>query len=200
MYWKFLFFCLAVVGLVLSIIAHGAALLELPQPLGPFAWALHIGVFVVWIPACMLSARMASDVSQLSRLGESSRNHQPTMEESFPGCPAWMVWLVGSFFIYAIGNFLTFLAQAPPKGQAQGVDAPPIVFRGFSGHWMVFYSAAMAMLYSSMMMGRSRSRRSRRTCRNGHTLHRTAAYCPICGEDARSEHDNKREYDARASV
>ena len=44
------FLTLAVIGLILSLIAHTAALFGLPQPLGSAAWGLHIGIFVVWLP------------------------------------------------------------------------------------------------------------------------------------------------------
>jgi hypothetical protein len=166
-WWVLPFFCLAVIGLILSTIAHSAALFELPQPLGEWTWLLHVGIFVVWIPAILTGSRRASNRGAGGDI------------ELFRTCPKWMESLVTWCFVYAIINFITFIPNAPPKGQANGPNAPPIVFRGFSGHWMLFYSAAMAMLYSAMV-------RRRRTwyplCPNGHAAPRGAPYCPVCGE------------------
>ena len=55
------FLVLAAVGLVLSIIAHIAALTGLPQPLGNATWALHFGVFVVWLPAVVVVIWLVKD-------------------------------------------------------------------------------------------------------------------------------------------
>ena len=44
-------------------------------------------------------------------------------------------------------NFAIFFFQAPHGGS--GANPPAVVCRGFSGHWMVFYSAALAILYSA---------------------------------------------------
>jgi hypothetical protein len=138
------FFVLAVIGLVLSITAHSAALLGQPQPLGPAAWGLHVGVFVVWLPAVFAANRLTGGVKRKDFWMTALR-----------GCPAWMRWLTYGFFGYAIGNFMIFLATAPPKGTEAGANASPAVFRGFSGHWMAFYSAAAAFLYSTIVVSRS---------------------------------------------
>ena len=47
-----------------------------------------------------------------------------------------------ALFVYAIVNFVVFLWMAGqyPKGQAP----LPLVLRGFSGHWMLFYGVATA--------------------------------------------------------
>jgi hypothetical protein len=56
--------------------------------------------------------------------------------------------MVYCFLAYAMINFLVFMPQAPPGGS--GSQPPTIVWRGFSGHWMAFYSAAFAILYSAV--------------------------------------------------
>lgn len=43
---------------------------------------------------------------------------------------------------YAMLNFAIFFFQAPHGGS--GANPPAVVWRGFSGHWMLFYSAALA--------------------------------------------------------
>src|SRR5262245_49859664 len=111
------FLVLSVIGLVLSIIAHGASLLGLPQPLGEAAFALHIGILVVWVPA-VLVVNLANDFKQ-----------QDFWRTALRGCPRWMRWTMWAFFAYAIVNFLLFMASAPPKGSGGGLDAPPEVFR-----------------------------------------------------------------------
>jgi len=55
---------------------------------------------------------------------------------------------VYGFFVYAIANFALFMIQAPLHGGSG--NPPAIVWRGFSGHWMAFYSASMAILYSAV--------------------------------------------------
>jgi hypothetical protein len=47
---------------------------------------------------------------------------------------------------YAVINFTIFMRQ--PPGSGSGTNPPADVLRGFSGLWMAFYSAALAILYS----------------------------------------------------
>ncbi len=58
------FLILSVIGLLLSLLARTIALLGLPQPLGAAAWGLHIGIFVVWLPAITASNRLVRDFQQ----------------------------------------------------------------------------------------------------------------------------------------
>ena len=140
------FLCLALIGLVLSFVAHLAALLGLPQPLGVATFGLHAGIFVVWIPAIIVGQRLVNGC-------------QPDdyWKATLRGCRPWMRWLAWGIFAYAILNFLTFLPFAPGKGQRNGPQPPAIVIRGFSGHWMAFYAMAAAVLYSALVVGRDES-------------------------------------------
>jgi hypothetical protein len=52
--------------------------------------------------------------------------------------PDWTRYMVYGFFGYAIVNFLFFMTKAPSGGG--GANPPAVVWRGFSGHWMAFYS------------------------------------------------------------
>ncbi|HYT95286.1 MAG TPA: hypothetical protein VEL76_41595 [Gemmataceae bacterium] len=140
------FLVLSVTGLVLSLVAHAAALLGLPPPLGPAAWWLNVGIFVVWLPALIVWE------------GGSLR-----------GCPCWMRWLTYGFFGYGGVSFLLFRAVTPPES-----------FGGFSGHWIAFYSAAAAILYSAIAISRSDPARR---CPNGHPVSTSASYCEACGAD-----------------
>jgi hypothetical protein len=161
------FVLLAAIGLVLSIIAHTAALFGQPQPFGPITWGLHIGIFVVWLPVVLVSNRLVADFKR-----------KDYWQAALRGCPAWMKWMTGVFFVYAFVNFFLFMLVAPPRGKGGGVNAPPEVFRGFSGHWMAFYSAAVAILYSAIMVA---IRDPARRCPNGHPVSPSADYCETCG-------------------
>src|SRR5687768_11856783 len=106
------FFLIALAGLALSLVAHGAALLGQPQPMGPAAWGLHVGILVVWIPAMIASRRLVPDPK-----------HKDAWKQALRGCPRWVRWVTGGFFVYAIINFFLSLVLFPAKGG--GVGAPP---------------------------------------------------------------------------
>jgi hypothetical protein len=161
------FLLLSVIGLVLSLIAHTAALLGLPQPLGAAAGGLHMGIFVVWLPAVLVSNRLVADYKQ-----------KDYWKAALRGCPQWMRRMMFAFCGYVVVNFLTLIAVAPPRGVGGGANAPTVVFRGFSGHWMAFYSAAAAVLYSAIVGARSDPARR---CPNGHPVSLSASFCESCG-------------------
>ena len=48
---------------------------------------------------------------------------------------------------YAFVNFALFLGQ--PGSQRGGVSPSAITWKGFSNHWMRFYSAAFAVLHTA---------------------------------------------------
>ena len=161
------FIVLAAIGLILSLIAHCFAVLGLPQPLGDAAWGLHIGIFIVWVPTMFVSCWLARDFKS-----------KDSWKAAFRGCPSWMRWMTNAFLIYAIINFVTSFVGASAAQQAPNAPIPPIVFRGFSGHWMVFYSAAFSILYSSVIVSRQDVVRR---CPEGHPVSLSADYCEHCG-------------------
>jgi hypothetical protein len=120
------FLVLSVTGLVLSLVAHAAALLGLPPPLGPAAWWLNVGIFVVWLPALIVSTPAGRGTVAL------------------PGCPGWMRRLTYGFFGYGVVSTLLFRAFTPPES-----------FQGWTGHGLAFYSVAAAILYSAIVLSRS---------------------------------------------
>jgi hypothetical protein len=75
-----------------------------------------------------------------------------------------MKYMVYGFFGYAMINFLLFMAKAP-TGKSGGPNPPAAVWKGFSGHWMAFYSAALGILYSA-----AAALNAVRCCPNGHLL------------------------------
>jgi hypothetical protein len=160
------FIALSAIGLILSIIVHVIALTGGQVPYGNYAWGLHIGIFIVWIPAVLMSQRYTRDFKQ-----------RDWWKAALRGCPTWMKYMTYSFFGYAIVNFIIFMVimQSMGKGTT-GNDASQ--FRGFSGHWMAFYSAGLSILYSAT---KTESFDKSRKCRNGHAVSPLAKFCAECG-------------------
>lgn len=157
---------LAWIGLALSIISHLAALSGSLGPLGKYSWLLHIGIFVVWVPTVFVAARMGAEFKQ-----------KDMWKAVLRGCPPWMRKMMYVFLGYALLNFAIFIAAAPTKGGSGPIT--PTVLRGFSGHWMAFYSAAAAVLYSATQ---AEDRDKTRRCANGHAVGPLAKFCEQCGQ------------------
>lgn len=162
------FFGLAVIGLALSVVAHLAAVFGFSQPLGEAVMGLHVGIFVVWLPAVMVANRLVADFKRKDFWTAALR-----------GCPRWMRAVTFVIFVYAFLNFFLFLGNQPPRGKSQKADAPEVV-RGFSGHWMAFYSAGAALLYSGLKV---RQMDPARRCPKGHPVSASATYCEKCGAE-----------------
>lgn len=71
---------LAASGFALSLVAHVSALLGF-TPLGSATWALHQGLFAVWLPAILLMRDLTSEVKQ-----------KDLWRAALRGCPRWMRW------------------------------------------------------------------------------------------------------------
>ena len=132
------FLLMAGTGFLLSLTAHVLALLGIAMPGGGLVWTLHVGIFVVWIPAIVLSRRKAQNMPRKDQISPI-----PT------DCPLWMRRGVKILFVYAIVNFFLFMASTMGHPKPTGT-APPAVIRGFSGHWMVFYGVAFVTFYSAI--------------------------------------------------
>ena len=77
-------------------------------------------------------------------------------------------------FAYALVNFFLVFGNTdryPRNGVPEVVE-----YRGFSGHWMLFYYVGTATLYSAIRLGPDRPR-----CPNGHDVSLFAKHCDICG-------------------
>jgi len=160
------FIGLSAIGFILSVAAHICAIEGWSLPGGKAVWALHIGIFAVWIPTVLVSIR--------SSQGDKRKDF---WKIALIGCPKWIRQALYVIFGYAILNFIYFMATTVNRPQPPG-DAPPQVIRGFSGHWMVFYGAAFATLCSAYRVGYSGMRRK---CPNGHVVAITAKFCDECG-------------------
>ncbi len=132
--WPFI--ALSAVGLVVSLWVHLGAVAGRKVAPDDFFWMLHVGIFAVWFPAVLVANRRGRNTSRKNLWKAVLR-----------GSPEWMRYMVYGFFGYAFLNFLIFLPHASKGGAGNGT--PVMVWRGFSGHWMAFYSAALAILYSA---------------------------------------------------
>jgi len=149
------FAVLAGAGFVASVAVHLAS--WTPVVLPTWVMGLHVGIFVVWLPAVLVSRPLVADYPQRDFLRASLR-----------GAPRWMYRAVQFTMVYAIVNFVIFIATGVRGGEAST--------RGFSGHWMLFYGAAAAILYSAL-----HAVDERRICPNGHVASREAHFCERCG-------------------
>ena len=131
------FVALSGIGLIVSLWVHLGAVMGQRVAPEAFFWMLHMGIFVVWVPAVLVAQRLVGNV-----------NRKDFWKVVLKGSPDWMRYMVYAFLGYAIANFLLFMVKAP-NGDGGG-NPPAEVWRGFSGHWMAFYSAALAILYSAM--------------------------------------------------
>jgi hypothetical protein len=121
---------IAALGFVLSAGVHVASLLGISTP---FAFALHGGVLVVWIPA----------IVTIQRAGFTGFG---ALKAAFAHCPLWMPVVAGLLFVYAQ---VTFFFVRLPRGEVLAEDTPPGALRGFSSMWMLFFAVAFGVLYSA---------------------------------------------------
>jgi hypothetical protein len=160
------FSSLAGIGLALSLAVHIAALSNISL-FGGAAFVLHVGIFVVWFPTVIIAQRHTRDFKQKN-----------VWRAALRGCPAWMKQLTFGFFIYAIVNFVYFFITTAVTSSKHSGPPDTATLRGFSGHWMAFYSAAMSVLYSST---RIPSMDAGRQCAQGHQVGPLSKFCERCG-------------------
>jgi len=142
-----------------------SALLGRPNPLGSYAWGLHVGIFVVWIPAVFATQRHTRDFKQRDFRKAALRR-----------CPKWMRTMTFGFLGYAFVNFAWFWISSVASGSRRVPEASQL--RGFSGHWMAFYSLALATLYSASHIEEVDAGRR---CLQGHVVGPLAKFCEQCG-------------------
>ncbi len=159
------FLILSAVGLALSVISHVCAMQGVGGPLGDQTWFLHIGIFIVWLPGILAARHLSRNVPQ-----------KYLWKATLRGCPIWMQYAVYGLFGYAIINFLIFMLSDRPQGSG---PMPPAIVRGFSGHWMIFYGLAFAILWSYIQL---RGANMARRCPAGHEVGPLAKFCEQCGQ------------------
>jgi hypothetical protein len=153
-------------GLVLSLTVHLLSFFDL-QPGGTALFgALHVGIFPLWFAVVFISMRLTSGVRR-----------KDYWKAALSGCPTWMRYMTYGFFIYALLNFILLMAVAP-TGKHIGGAPPSSVWHGFSGHWMAFYAAGLAILTTAYRRGLSNLEQK---CPNGHVIGFGDKFCPTCG-------------------
>ena len=163
----------AAIGLLLSLCVHLLSILGI-QPAGNgIFFALHAGIFPLWFFIMLPLSKMFNGAQMFN----GAHTRRDFWKVVLRGCPTWMKYMTYGFFIYAGVNFLIFFLTAP-YGKLPGGGPPPSVWHGFSGHWMAFYSAGLAVATSAYRIGWGNLVGK---CPNGHDVAPGYMYCPICG-------------------
>jgi hypothetical protein len=158
------FMYLAGFGLILSLSQHASTLFGLPSPMGAFSQFLNFGIFVIWMPAVLAASSLAKDFKQ-----------RDFWKAVLRACPKWMKYSTYFFFGYGVLNFILSVIINPLAGGTPNPD------RLSSGHLMAFYSAGMAILYSSVHV---REHDEIRRCPMGHhPVPPSARFCEQCGKE-----------------
>jgi hypothetical protein len=156
----------AAVGLVLSLATHILSLAGIRLGgMGLFI-GLHVGIFPLWLVVVLISRKLTA--------GALPKDY---WRVALSGCPAWVKYMTYGFLIYAVLNFAIFIVTAP-AGKAVGASPPSDVWRGFSGHWMFFYSVGLAIVTTAHRRGLSNLTPK---CPNGHAIGFQDSFCPKCG-------------------
>jgi hypothetical protein len=168
------FLILAVVGLILTLIAHLSMWAGFDNPLVKHYFALFIGLFVIWPLIFLVSQLLTRDTEQ-----------KEFWKVCLRGCPAWMRYMSTAFFIYAfiMFGFMLFGMYTDIRGGGSGDGMPKFFSLGSSAFFMVFFSTATAVLYSAtkILGGVNMS-----SCPNGHRVEASENFCPYCGEQMTS--------------
>lgn len=130
-------YIIAWIGLVFSVAVHATSIVGSEYALSDieeFVWILHGGAIFLGFGAVLCSGTITTGTQE-----------KDFWKAVLIYCPSWMKKMVGFFVLYGIVNFIIFISIGI-KGN--GDDTPASVFRGFSGHWMIFYSIEVAIFCS----------------------------------------------------
>jgi hypothetical protein len=166
----------AACGLVLSLTVHILSFFGIALGGTTLFVALHIGIFPLWIPVVFIGQKVAG----------GGMRRGDFWKAALSGCPPWMKYMTYGFFAYAVANFVVFMFYAP-VGQKTGANVLATVVHGFSGHWMAFYSAGLAILTTAYRRGLSNLARK---CPFGHDVSWGDRFCPTCGAAIAARQDS----------
>ena len=109
---KTFLFYFAVTGWTISIIVHSLALTGIDATSKiPFVWLLHVGIFVVWLPA-VLKLRKNPDLAALQQSGIAGQmNPFAFFQAIFKYTPTWISAVAIMGFFYAVINLTLFMAS-----------------------------------------------------------------------------------------
>jgi len=158
---KKIFFYFAIIGWGLSLSVNIFSILNYNvEEKYPYVFLLHIGIFIVWLPAMIIM--MKNNKSKKEGLFDFSFINPFTFFKSMFGyAPIWLRTVAITGFFYAFVNFfISFGFPSFIPGQnvlhdeeyseqrIENVDHNEAnTTRGFSGHWLAFYGIAAAVLY-----------------------------------------------------
>jgi hypothetical protein len=149
--------CLAIAVLVVSLVVHVSTYMGVnPMEAWPGVVFIHIAIFPPLFAALLYARRAGGKKRVLSEV------------------PPWLSVLTGALFVYAMVNFTVFVAltEGEPQereGKYYLMDRRAVlreikepeyhlqqlyVARGFSGHWMLFPSAALMFLVGAAKVSR----------------------------------------------
>lgn len=165
---KKILFYFALTGWTLALIIHLISLvgIDLTEKIS-FIWILHIGIFIVCIPAGfdLKKNQELKDYQHSSILNRM--NPIGYFKIIFKDTPTWIAIIAICGFFYAFINFSSFIASQDgtpdiKDGQFVLLNHGQLIktltkqefhhykaneVRGFSGHWILFYGLATALLY-----------------------------------------------------
>lgn len=130
---------ISAIGLFVSFWVHvGAVTGKFVAPSALFL-TLHVGVFIVFFPAVIIANRKAG-----------YRRRKYYWDYVLQGSFTWMRYMLYMFSGYAVLNFVIFTLQRLQTVPHSSSGGPTFAeWRGFSGHWMAFYSCAFVILFSA---------------------------------------------------
>lgn len=165
---KIFLFYFAITGWVLACLAHLLTLAGFNVFAEvPFIWILHIGIFVVFVPAIFFLNKNEEFQAYQQAKKERRKAASGLVSIVFKGVPQWLKIMVFGSFFYAILNFFLFASSqdgTPALQDGQYIlhnhgkfikniteqeynDYKANELRGFSGHWLLFYGLAAAILF-----------------------------------------------------
>lgn len=158
--WVRFFAVLAALGLILSMAGDALTFFVADaQRSLPYFWLLHLGMFVVLVPA----------IVALPRRGQ---NRSFRWRDATAGAPSWLRWLTVLLIVHAFINLAAFhvvCGAGGPERQSDGTysisshgrilrlisaaeyhRARGYEFRSFSGWWMLVYCLALTLLVAQV--------------------------------------------------
>ena len=161
-------FYVAVTGWSLALLVHLLSLADVDvRDTVPFVWVLHLGIFVVWLPA-VLALKKNEELKAYKQSGfANTLNPFGFFNIIFKQTPNWMKVIAIVGFYYAVVNFMLSMSSASgtpilrdgqyllenhgqfirtlTEQEYNHIKANHV--RGFSGHWICFYGIAAAILF-----------------------------------------------------
>ena len=155
----------AACGLALSLVVHVLSFFGAAPGGETLFTALDLGIFPLWVPVVLIARKMSG----------GAMRRMDFWKMAMSGCPPWMRYMTYGFFIYAVINWAIFVLPMMSQPRPSGAER---ALHGFSGHWMVFYSAGLAIVTTSYRRGLSNLQRH---CPFGHSVGWGDRFCPTCG-------------------